>query len=204
MPTRRPAYELLPLPGGLPQLGRHRGHPYEHARRDGLLEPRRQSGIGVCVDPTSGHDPPERAQPCVLSADGITPVPVDDVQAFLPVHTGLFHGLSARQRRPGVRGHVLHGSRSGDQRTKTITVNDWRDNSNLANMTTFAHEFLDSVKDIVYEGSIPYYGLLTTPLTIGHRSTSPAARTAQAGRAAICRSSPWTLTIASGAGGRPT
>ncbi len=55
----------------------------------------------------------------------------------------------------------------GIQRTKTITVRDWTDASNLANMTTFATEFLSSVQDVVVEGSVPYYGMLSTFLTCG-------------------------------------
>jgi hypothetical protein len=35
-------------------------------------------------------------------------------------------------------------------------------------MALFAQEYLDSVKDIVYEGSISYYGLLSTVLAPGH------------------------------------
>jgi hypothetical protein len=57
----------------------------------------------------------------------------------------------------------------GIERTKTISVNDWRDYSNTTNMNVFASEYLDSVKNIVFEGSIPYFGLLTTPLLVGHQ-----------------------------------
>ena len=35
-------------------------------------------------------------------------------------------------------------------------------------MQLLANEYLDSVKDVVYEGSIPYFGLLPSALTIGH------------------------------------
>ena len=54
------------------------------------------------------------------------------------------------------------------ERVKTISVDDWRDASNTGNMLLMASEFLDSIKDVVYEGSIPYYGLLSTPLLVGH------------------------------------
>ena len=55
----------------------------------------------------------------------------------------------------------------GIQRTKTITCHDWTDYSNQSNMNLFASEFLDCVKNIVYEGTVPYHGLLTSLLTFG-------------------------------------
>jgi hypothetical protein len=55
----------------------------------------------------------------------------------------------------------------GVQRKKTVTVLGWTDASNLANMTTFCQEFLDSVNNVVVEGQVPYAGLLTTFLTCG-------------------------------------
>jgi hypothetical protein len=54
------------------------------------------------------------------------------------------------------------------ERTKTITVSDWVDSSNAANMLTMAYEYATSFQDIVYEGSIPYFGLLSAPLLVGH------------------------------------
>jgi len=122
-----------------------------------------QSGIGVSVDPTSGTILTAKPTALVFSADGLTPAPVSDFQAFLPVHTG---ALSTVWPSSGFEGTAF--STLGIERTKTISVNDWRDSSNLSNMTTFASEYLDSVKDVVYEGSIPYYGLLATPLLVGH------------------------------------
>ena len=123
-----------------------------------------QSGIGICVDPTAGTVLTAKPTALVFSADGVTPSPVSDVQAFLPVHTG---ALSTVWPSSGYAGTAY--TALGIERTKTITANDWRDTSNLANMTTFASEYLDAVKDIVYEGSIPYYGLLSTPFFFGHK-----------------------------------
>ena len=40
-----------------------------------------------------------------------------------------------------------------------ITCLDWKDSSNTLNMTVFASEYLATVQDIVYEGSLPYFGL---------------------------------------------
>ncbi len=122
-----------------------------------------QSAIGVAVDPTSGTILLARPAALVFSADGVTPVVPTNVQAFLPVNTG---ALSTRYPTSGYQGTAY--TALGIERTKTISVNDWRDTSNLANMTTFASEYLSSVKDVVYEGSIPYYGCLDTPLVWGH------------------------------------
>ena len=47
-----------------------------------------QSGIGVAVDPTSGTVLTAKPTALVFSADGVTPHPVTDFQAFLPVNTG--------------------------------------------------------------------------------------------------------------------
>ena len=48
-----------------------------------------------------------------------------------------------------------------------ITVPDWRDYSNQSTMDTFASEMLDSMKDVVVEGVVPYLGLLSTFLAPG-------------------------------------
>jgi len=128
------------------------------------MAPYQQSYIGVAVDPESGTVLTARPTALVFSVDGVTPAPVNDFQAFVPVHTG---ALSVVQPSSGYAGTSY--SALGIQRTKVISCNDWRDGSNATNMTTFAAEFLDSVKDVVYEGSIPYFGLLASSLLIGHK-----------------------------------
>ncbi len=100
--------------------------------------------------------------PGVCAANNVTPVPVANVQAFLPVFTG---ALSARFPSSGWAG-TSHGI-LGLARAKTITFLDWTDASNAANMALIASEYLDTVKDIVFEGSLPYEGLLTNLLTFG-------------------------------------
>ena len=122
-----------------------------------------QSGIGISVDPTSGTILTAKPTALVFSADGVTPNPVSNLQVFLPVNTG---ALTTTWPTSGYQGTAY--TALGIERTKTISVNDWRDTSNTANMTLFASEYLSAVQDVVYEGSIPYYGLLATPLLIGH------------------------------------
>jgi hypothetical protein len=126
--------------------------------------PFQQSYIGVETDPESGTVLTARPTALMFSPDGITPTPVNDFQAFVPVNTG---ALSTVYPSSGYAGTAY--TALGLQRTKVISVNNWRDSSNLVNMTTFASEYLDSVKDIVYEGSIPYFGLLSSVLTVGHK-----------------------------------
>jgi hypothetical protein len=130
--------------------------------------PFEQSGIGVSVDPSSGTILTAKPTALVFSSDGTTPVPVDDLQAFLPVHQG---GLTATYPPDSMGSPAYEGTAYTGlsiERTKTISANDWRDSSNAANMLLMAQEYLDSVKDVVYEGTIPYHGLLSAALTIGH------------------------------------
>ena len=121
-----------------------------------------QSGIGVAVDPTSGTILTAKPTALVFSADNVTPVVPTNVQAFLPVNTG---ALTTRYPSSGYQGTAY--SALGIERLKVISVNDWRDTSNSANMNLMAYEFLTSLQDLVYEGSMPYYGLLSSALTIG-------------------------------------
>ncbi len=128
--------------------------------------PYEQSGIGIRCDPTSGTILTAKPTALVFSADGQTPVPVDDFQVFIPVNTGALEAIEP----PDSGGPVYSGtaySALGIERTKTITVPDWRDNSNAANMLVLAAEYLDSVKDVVFEGTVPYYGLLGSALLPG-------------------------------------
>jgi hypothetical protein len=129
--------------------------------------PFEQSGIGIRVDPSSGTILTAKPTCLVFSANGTTIVPVDDLQVFIPVNTG---ALSATYP-PDSGGSPTYSGTAfsvlGIARTKTITVPDWRDSSNAANMLVLAEEFLDSVKDVVHEGTISYHGLLSSVLLAG-------------------------------------
>jgi hypothetical protein len=124
--------------------------------------PYEQSGIGVAIDPESGTILTAKPTCLVFSIDGETITPVHDLQVFLPVNTG---ALSVRYPTSSWNGSAF--TDLGIERLKVITVPDWRDASNSANMATYAQEFLSTVEDIVYEGSIPYFGLLSDALLIG-------------------------------------
>ena len=130
--------------------------------------PYTQIGIGIAVDPTSGHVITAKPTALVFSADGTTPVPVDDFQAFLPVHTGALSVVYPPDSDGVARYEGTSNALLGLTRTKTITVSAWRDPSNAANMQLLAQEYLDTLKDVVYEGELPYFGLLTSAMTLGH------------------------------------
>ena len=85
----------------------------------------------------------------------MTPTPVNDFQAFVPVNTG---ALEVRSPATGYQGTAF--TELGIERTKVVTCLDWKDSSNTLNMTVFASEYLATVQDIVYEGALPYFGLL--------------------------------------------
>lgn len=125
--------------------------------------PYEQSSIGIECDAESGTILTARPTALVFSADGVTPTPVDDFQAFIPVNTG---ALSVRSPTSGYQGTAF--TQLGIERTKVITCLDWKDSSNTSNMTTFSSEYLSTVQDIVYEGTLEYYGLLPIALTFGH------------------------------------
>lgn len=113
---------------------------------------------GVTVDPVNGliyFDKPTQ-----VVANGLsTPVKfADNVQAFVPVAYGT---LTAYAPSPSTYAGTLF-TVEGIQRTKVITVLEWKDYSNQTNMHTFASEYLDSVKDVVVEGTLPYLGLDST------------------------------------------
>lgn len=132
-----------------------------------------QSQIGIRVDPQSGTVLTDKPTCLVFSADGVTIVPVTDIQVFLPVVTGLLSTVYP----PDSGGPVYAGTSHsvlGLTRTRTITVPDWRDYSNATNMNLLASEELDTSKDIVYEGSIAYNGCLNAALLVGHKITITA------------------------------
>lgn len=122
--------------------------------------PYQTSSMGLTVDPVNGLVYFDR--PTALTF-GSSTTPPNNVMAFLPVANG---SLSTFAPSPTTYSGTLY-TVEGIQRTKIITVRDWKDVSNSTNMATYASEYLGSVQDVVVEGSIPYYGLLTTYLTIG-------------------------------------
>jgi hypothetical protein len=97
--------------------------------------------------------------------------------AFIPVNTGSLFIVSPADVLGVPQYSGSANTQLGIARTKTITVDGWRDLSNSANMLTYAAEYLSTVNNVVYEGSIPYYGLNATFLTPGVALNLDAAYT---------------------------
>ena len=114
----------------------------------------------ITIDPVNGLIYFDRPTAVVAGTTVITP---QNVMAFVAVATG---SLNVIVPSPSTYSGTFY-TVEGVQHTKTITVRDWSDASNLTNMTTFANEFLSSVENVVVEGSIPYNGLLTAFLVCG-------------------------------------
>ena len=130
----------------------------------GTTPPYNMSTVGLTIDPDGGLV--YFNTPVYITAGGmVTPVRWPAVvQAFLAVGYGTMTAIAPPTGHAGSL-YTLEGV----ARTKYITVLEWKDYSNQANMQTFANEVLDSVKDVVIEGSLPYLGMPgTTWLAPGH------------------------------------
>jgi hypothetical protein len=124
--------------------------------------------MGLSVDPSAGTILLNKPAGLVFSADGKTVVAPADVQAFLAVAGGIL-----QMAWPIDLGGVPQFSGTsfaleGMTRVKTISVNDWRDYGNSANMLLFAKELHDALADTVIEGDLVYHGLLSSVLDFGH------------------------------------
>jgi hypothetical protein len=114
--------------------------------------PYNTSAMGLTVDPVGGYIYLDRPSALVFGTQTTAP---SNVIAFLPVANGSLAVYSPSSSTYGGTSFTVEGI----QRTKVITVRDWKDYSNTSTMQTFASEFLDSVKDVVVEGTVPYFGL---------------------------------------------
>jgi hypothetical protein len=89
------------------------------------------------------------------------------VQFFLPVQVGQLLAVYP----PDIAGVPQYAGTShtveGLSRTKYVSVNEWRDHSNQANMNLFAQELHGALCDTVVEGTVIYHGLLSAALVPG-------------------------------------
>lgn len=120
-------------------------------------------GANITVDPVGGFVYFDRPTAFIVNQAAGSYIPPYNVVALLSMANG---ALKTIVPSPTTYSGTLF-SVEGVSRTKVITVRDWSDASNLSNMTTFATEFLESVQDVVVEGSVPYFGLLSLYLTCG-------------------------------------
>lgn len=109
----------------------------------------------------------------MFSPDGIELVEVNDVQFFLPIAVGSLEAVYP----PDVAGAPQYSGTShtdeGLSETKYVTVREWRDFGNAANMLRWAAEIHGAICDTVIEGDVEYLGLLTDVLVPGHAVNLP-------------------------------
>ena len=131
--------------------------------QNGTSAPYNLGTASITLDPTNGLIYFDRPTAVLAGTTVVDPI---NVMAFVPVATGSLNTIVPQVGgSPGYAGTSF--SVEGIRRTKIITVRDWTDQSNSVNMTTFATEYLNSVQNVVVEGSIAYNGLLTTFMTVG-------------------------------------
>jgi len=123
--------------------------------------PYNQSSIGVQIDPVSGTV--TTVSPTSLVYGGSVVTPPTDVQVFLPVANGTLEVQSPSSS--GYAGTLY--TVEGIQRTKTVTVREWRDYSLSSNMQAYSDQLFSAICDVVVEGTIGYLGLATTYLAPG-------------------------------------
>jgi len=114
--------------------------------------------IPVIVDPDAGTI--TTTQPTALN-NGVIVTPPTDVQVFLPVATGSLEVFSPASTCFTGTSALIEGI----YRIKVVTCRDWTDYSNNANMQAYANELLQSMCDVVLEGSTSYLGLATAFLS---------------------------------------
>jgi hypothetical protein len=123
--------------------------------------PYNMSSIGVVIDPDAGTI--TTVSPTSLVFGGGVVTPPTDVQIFVPVATGALEVFSpASTYFTGTAALV-----EGIYRIKVVTCRDWTDYSNTANMQVYANELLQSMCDVVLEGSTSYLGLATAFIGTG-------------------------------------
>lgn len=105
------------------------------------------------------------AKPTALVFGGGAITPPTEVRALLAIAdpAGLKAWAPSSSTYAGTGNSAL-----GLTRTKVITVHDWKDASGQTAMNTFATEWLNSSKDVVFEGTVPYHGLIAGMLNFGN------------------------------------
>ena len=117
--------------------------------------PYNMASVGVVIDPVAGTI--TTVSPTSLVFGGGVVTPPTDVQVFLPVANGSLEVFSpAATYFTGTSALI-----EGIQRIKVVTVRDWTDYSLNSNMQVFANELLQSMCDVVLEGSTSYLGMAT-------------------------------------------
>jgi hypothetical protein len=91
-----------------------------------------------------------------------------DVWAYIPINTNPLQAISPAD---DVHGDPQYSGTSstmeGFRNTLVVTLDQWRDPGQLAQVLAYADDLLDSVKDTAVEGSVVYYGWYAAALTCG-------------------------------------
>ena len=122
--------------------------------------PYNQSTIGCVVDPVAGTI--TTVSPTSLVYGGGVVTPPSDVQVFVPIATDVLETMFPTSGYGGTLYSV-----EGIERTKVITVRDWTDYGQSANMAVYAAEAFGSLCDVVIEGEVRYLGLATSYISPG-------------------------------------
>ena len=123
--------------------------------------PYNMSSIGVVIDPDAGTI--TTISPTSLVFGGGVVTPPTDVQVFLPVANGALEVFSPASTYFTGTAALIEGI----YRIKVVTCRDWTDYGQTAYMQMYANELLQSLCDVVLEGSATYLGLATAFLTTG-------------------------------------
>ncbi len=115
--------------------------------------PWQESDFSVSVDPTSGTV--LFPSPTALVYGGGMVTPPSNVMAFLPVANGDLQVFAPSSSTYAGTLYTVEGI----ERTKTITLREWTENSYNANIQMFCNEQFDSIKDVIIEGRLDYLGL---------------------------------------------
>jgi hypothetical protein len=85
-----------------------------------------------------------------------------DVRVLLAVNTGVLTSVKPSSGYEGTSYSV-----AGMEETKTVQASGWRDPANQSAMDSYAQDLLDSIKDVVIEGTVVYRGLFADALSWG-------------------------------------
>lgn len=147
------AAEMVSTPVGTVMWGGTGGSPPSYST----------ASDGISLDPDNGYI--YFAKPTQIVAGGLnTPVTwATNVQALIPVASSQLEAWAPSSSTYAGTLYTVEGI----ERTKTVTVQDWRDYSNATNMATYANELLTAYQDVIVEGTVPYFGLNPTFLAPG-------------------------------------
>jgi hypothetical protein len=121
--------------------------------------PYNMSSVAVVIDPDAGTI--TTVSPTSLVFGGGVVTPPTDVQVFVPVATGSLQVFAPASTYFTGTSALIEGI----YRIKVVTCRDWTDYSNTQNMQVYANELLQSMCDVVLEGSTSYLGLATAFLS---------------------------------------